>query len=365
MATLRNGAQIRLNEELTQDGTETPPPSMLQRPSLGQSTTLAAVLRLSSFFLLFIVAVFATQKGVDAGLRRIQTSDYGVFNRMVSGRINAELLITGSSRALTHYDSQIIQQATGYTTFNIGVNGSQTDMQLAVLKTYLQHNRRPSVLVHNLDSFAFETTRGGVSSPGLYLPYLSEEPLYAALSHIDRDTWKSRHLPLYGYAVEDMNFTFLVGLGGLLGWNPPENRHLGFEPRQTPWTGDFESFKRNNPNGVSFPIEAEGLVAFEDLLRLCQELGIHVVLAYSPVYHEMRALERNRDDVFALFQQLAERYGASLWDFGRSPIAFDRANFYNSQHLNAVGAWRFSTDFAAALVQARWVKSATVQPSDQ
>jgi hypothetical protein len=324
---------------------------------LPQATTVAAVRRLAGFFLLCVAALYATHQGVDAGLRRIETSDFGVFNRIVSGRINAEILITGSSRALSHYDSRIIQQATGYETFNIGLNGSQTDMQLAVLKTYLKHNRRPSLLVHNLDSFAFETTRGGVAFPGLYQPYLNEEPLYATLAHIDRGIWKSRYLPLYGYAVEDMNFTWLFGIGGLVGWNPRENRHLGFEPRHTPWTGDFESFKRRHPEGIRFPIEPEGLVVFEDLLRLCRERGIRVLLVYSPVYHEMQALEKNREEVFARFQELAKRHGASLWDFGRSPIAFDRAHFYNSQHLNAEGAARFSTELAAALVQARWVKS--------
>jgi hypothetical protein len=79
----------------------------------------------------------------------------------------------------------------------------------------------------------------------------------------------------------------------------------------------------------------------------------------------MQALERNREEVFARFQEFAESHGASLWDFSRSPVAFDRAYFYNSQHLNAKGAARFSADLAAALVQDGWVKSMTVQPSEQ
>jgi hypothetical protein len=365
MAMLQNGAQF-LRDDFTERGTAGPGVAVFQRSSRLQAKTVAAAVgRLASFFFLCVAALYGTHEGVNVGLRRIETAHFGVFNRIVDGRINAELLITGSSRALTHYDPRIIQQATGYKTFNIGLNGSQTDMQLAVLKTYLRHNRRPSLLVHNLDSFAFETTRGGVSFPGLYLPYLSEEPIYATLEQIDQEIWKSRRLPLYGYAVEDMNFTWLVGLGGLVGWNPRENRHLGFEPRHTPWTGDFESFKRRNPDGVRFPIEPEGLVAFEELLRLCRELGIRVLLVYSPVYHEMQALERNREEVFARFQEFSKRHGASLWDFSRSPVAFDRTYFYNSQHLNAKGAARFSTDFAAALVQARWVKSMAARPSVQ
>jgi len=362
MAIRWNITQIAPSE-FTERGTAGPAVAVSQRPAAPRVAAVVAVRRLAAFFLVCVAALYATDRGIDAGLRRIQTSDFGIFNRLVSGHINAEILITGSSRALSHYDSRIIQQATGYETFNIGLNGSQTDMQLAVLKTYLRHNRRPSLLVHNLDSFAFETTHQAAFFPGLYLPYLNEEPLYETLEHIDRNIWKSKQLPLYGYAVEDMNFTWLAGLGGLIGWNPPENRRLGFEPRYTSWTGDFESFKRRNPDGIRFPIEPEGIAVFEALLRLCRELGIPVILVYSPVYHQMRALERNREEVFARLHELAERYGASLWDFGGSPIALDRAYFYNSQHMNADGAARFSEDLAEALVHAEWVKPKTVQPS--
>lgn len=307
------------------------------------------------------MALYVIDRGVDAGLRRITSGHFGVFNQIVDGRIEAELLITGSSRALSHYEPRIIQRETGYQTFNIGVNGSQTDMQLAVLKTYLRHNRQPSLIVHNLDSFAFQTTHGGVSAPGYYLPYLNEEPIYAALARINAETWKSKDLPLYGYAVEDMNYTWLVGLGALFGWQPRETRHAGFEPRATRWTGDFESFRRNNPDGVTFPIEPEGLLVFEEFVRVCRDRGIPVLLVYSPVYYEMQALEKNRDQVFARLHEVAERQGALLWDFSLSPVSFDRANFANSQHLNADGAARFSEDLAAALVQARLVKRGVMQ----
>ena len=73
---------------------------------------------------------------MNTGLRRIDTAAFGVFNRIVNGEINAEILVTGSSRALTHFDPRVISGSTGLSAFNIGINGSQTDMQVAVFKTY-------------------------------------------------------------------------------------------------------------------------------------------------------------------------------------------------------------------------------------
>jgi hypothetical protein len=321
------------------------------------TTGFGSLKRVIAFFGLCIAAIFGVHAAVPAGLHLIDTSNFGVFNRIMTGRIGADILITGSSRALTHYDPRVIEKATGHSAFNIGINGSQTDMQVAVFKTYLEHNRQPRLLIHNLDSFTFETSHGGVYFPGLYLPYLNEEPIYRALHVIDRDTWWSRYVPLYGYTVEDMNFTWMRGLGGLVGWRPREDRFDGFQPRHTPWTGDFEAFKRSNPNGVEFPVEPAGLAIFEDMLRLCRDRGIPVLLVYSPVYSEMQALERNRADLFARFHSLAVQYRATLWDYSQLPMSSDKANFYNSQHLNADGAARFSGELAAALARSPLLES--------
>jgi hypothetical protein len=44
-----------------------------------------------------------------------------VWNRIVDGTINAEIVISGLSRALTHYDPRTIEERTRLTAFNIGL----------------------------------------------------------------------------------------------------------------------------------------------------------------------------------------------------------------------------------------------------
>jgi hypothetical protein len=64
----------------------------------------------------------------------------------------------------------------------------------------------------------------------------------------------------------------------------------------------------------------------------------------------MQALETNRREIFARFEELAARYGATLWDYSASTVSSRKEYFYNSQHLNAAGAAAFSDEFARALV---------------
>lgn len=319
------------------------------------------VARLVSFACVALSAAVLLNMLVNNGLRRISTSTYGVWNRIVDGKINADIVISGSSRALTHYDPRVIEQQTGLNAFNIGLNGSQTDMQLALLKTYLRHNKKPLLLIFNLDVFTFQTSHGGVYNPGQYIPYLTESPIYAALSHIDSNFWKARYLPLYGYAAQDLRFDWILGVMGFFGWSPPEDRFLGFKPRYSAWTDEFERLKAMNPRGVNFKIETDGVKQIEELLRLCKKHGIKVLLIYSPEYREMQTLTTNRAQVFALFQELSKQFGAYFWDYSQSSISAHQQNFYNSQHLNADGAAAFSREVSARLatdlVSRNWAAS--------
>ena len=115
--------------------------------------------KIAAFFALVAAICFAVDKMALAGLRRVKTCGFGVSNKLFEGRINADVVISGSSRALVHYDPRVIQAVVGCSAFNIGLNGSQTDMQVAVLSAYLKHNKKPSVVLHNLDSFSFVATR--------------------------------------------------------------------------------------------------------------------------------------------------------------------------------------------------------------
>lgn len=307
------------------------------------------VLRIACFFGFVILMVYGANSLITFGLHRITTGQFGVFNRIMNGQVNADILITGSSRAMVDYDPQIIGGDTDITTFNIGLNGSQTDMQVALLKAYLHHNKAPRLLIHNLDLFSFQTSHGGVYDPGQYLPYLKEHAIYEALISIDPQCWKSKYLPMYGYVVEDMRLNWITGVKGLFGLNPTEDHHLGFVPRQRAWTGEFDAFQESHSHGVEFGIEPKGEELISDMIELCQRKGITVVLVYSPEFFEMQALEKNRSEVFKRFHDLQERYGVLFWDYSKSEISSNRSLFYNSQHLNAKGAELFSKELAERL----------------
>jgi hypothetical protein len=306
------------------------------------------VLRLAYFFALVGLLAVGTDALITAGLRRISTSTFGAWNQMMEGKVNAHVVITGSSRAEYHYDPRTIEAVTGHTAVNLGRNGSQTDVQLAVLRAYLEHNRKPQLVIHNLDAFTFVTTRE-VFEPAQYVPYLRDPQLYRDMRQLDPNFAKARYIPLYGYVVQDMNFSWILGLRGLVGWPPRQDSFSGFVPRDKEWTNEFGNFKANHPAGVDFGIEPKGIGVLEQMMRLCKDNGIPLVLVYSPEYTGMQALENNRARIFAEFQRLASQYNVPIWDYSQWKYSSDTQYFYNSQHLNARGAAIFSDDLANRL----------------
>jgi hypothetical protein len=324
------------------------PDGVAERPAASSLSPRKGVQRLLSFCALIMLLALTANALVSLGLRRVRTSSLGAWNQVMQGRVNADIIISGSSRATYHYDPRVIESTTGQTTFNIGKVGSQTDVQVAVLKAYLEHNRKPSLIVHNLDAFSFVTTQE-IFEPAQYVPYLDDQTLYESLRPFDPNLTKSRYLPLYGYIVEDMNFAWFTGVKALLGRYPKEDYYRGFSPRDKEWTDEFERFKRGKPHGVSFAIEPAGVEALGQLIQLCKQNGIQLVLVYSPEYSEMQALTNNRIAIFETFRELANRNHVPLWDFSDWTHDGDRAYFYNSQHLNARGAEAFSDDLALRL----------------
>ncbi len=325
------------------------PAKFAQRPRRPRWTGLSTIVL---FVCLFALLAYGLDAAINFGLRQIRTSKFGALNEFMEGRANADIVISGSSRALSHYDPRVIQNVTGHTAFDIGMNSSQTDFEVAILKTYLAHNTKPKLVVHNLDMSTFVTTKkGDLYDPGYFMPYLGDTNLYSFIRQIEPDAWKCRCLPLYGYAVEDMNFTWVSGLLGCVGVQQRNDYYRGFNPRPPVWNDDFQRFKAEHSAGTSWPIEPDAINDLRNLIGVCRRENVPLVLVFSPEYYEMQALATNRSEIIGKFQEIASQYNVPFWDYSASPLSRDQSKFNNSEHLNIDGAEAFSTDLSGRLLE--------------
>jgi len=87
----------------------------------------------------------------------------------------------------------------------------------------------------------------------------------------------------------------------------------------------------------------------QELLELCRTNGIEPILVYSPDYAQARDFFLSREETLRIFGAVASRCGVRFWDFSNDPVSGDKSYFYNSQHLNALGAEAFSKSLARRL----------------
>lgn len=320
-------------------------------PAAATPRRFPGLLKIAGFFALLTALTFAADWIVSAGLKRITTSKFGSLNRIMAGKVNADIIVNGSSRALFHYDPRVITAITGRSAYNIGMVAARTNIQLAVLKSYLKNNAPPKLILQNLESFSLVTAKSGeIYDPTAFQPYLRrEDDLYEAFRRISPEAWKWRHIPMYGYAVEDLKFTWALGLLAWAGYSGPEIYHQGFYPRYDQWTDDFDKFRASAIHGLNYEIDPAGVAALTEIIELCRARGIDLILVYSPEFYEAQVLLQNRKEIFAVFRQLSEKYQVPLWDYSDSPLSRQISLFYSSQHMNANGAEAFTTDLARRL----------------
>lgn len=279
-------------------------------------------------------------------IHHLDMNDYGDLNKITQGEINADILFTGSSRTHVHFNTLVVDSVLGnqLMSYNLGQDGEQLTVQLGILKSYLKHNKPPKVIVQGLDIFT-TSQKEDVVNKRKYFPYLDEPEIYQALSRIDSSVWLQKYIPLYAIARfnEYVTNQFLEALRN------KKVKIKGFTPRYLSWDGKFEEFKKENPEGQTFPIEERAIAHLEEFIRLCKENNIHLILTYTPEFYESHDMVRNREEIIQTFQKVADEYNVPFWDYSEDPITLEKQYFYNAQHLNATGAHIFSEHFAKKL----------------
>ena len=315
--------------------------------------------RVAKFFvfpLLAILCILIVQHFWLKGLRQYRTLDLGTFSKAVSGKINADILVFGSSRAQHHFDPRIISRFTNKSAYNIGLDGTGIDLQAAWFFTYLRHNQKPEFLILSLDiPNLARKLDSSVYHPGQYVAYLNEPDLFLALKQHGAEWSLYKNFPFIGIAKfispltsgnEQLRYE---ATRSLLKSPLPESLLSGFAAVDKNWTAEFDDYKKQHPSGVTYEIYPENIQTIRAVLMRCKQSGIKPILVYSPEYYENQLLTNNRRDIFIIYGGIAKDFNVPFWDYSDSMISHDKGNFYNSQHLNVRGASRFTEDLALRL----------------
>ena len=306
------------------------------------------IIRLLLFCLAPLPVLFLFNHIVDKGLQKSGYYYYAEWNDLFNGKINADLLILGSSRAWVQISPRILDSELHLNSYNLGMDGTCFELNFERLKLYLAHNKKPKYI---LQEVGFNTTLVRFPTlPGTqqFLPYLNDPAVWDIItSHTTTLNFLDRYFPMYKY-----NNEFVVvkeGINSYFGRGVRSAKYKGYQGQDKVWDSSFYNFKINNPEGIIGGIDSQGIAIFKQFLDFCKTNDIKVILVYPPVYYEGLTYIRNHDKFVAIYNNFSAEYNVPFLNYMNDSLNYNRYNFYNSQHLNKHASEIFTTELGVKL----------------
>jgi len=289
----------------------------------------------------FLVLVFLLQSLILLTVRRINVGEFGVLNNIDSGGINAEIIISGSSRAYNGIHPGVIESVTGMSCYNIATNGTDLGVQLPKLKWYLNHNQKPRVIIQDLSQFG-EDISSTIFEPYKYLAFLEDDSLYNGLKRVNKRFWMHKYF--YPSNLKYYNLDFYYKLAKEIKNSRKNHDFLinGFSPASSEWRGNLDLLHTKYPDGLPAHLPDEYKRYITELIQFCRSNEIILIIAILPNFVEISEIITVIDDVNAHYATLSDEEDVFYLNYTDSIISQERINFFNHTHLNLSGAEKLS-----------------------
>lgn len=263
------------------------------------------------------------------------------WKEISDGKINADIIINGNSRALSHFNPKILDSVLKKKSYNLGIGGHPFNVQYMKYSFYLTHNSKPKYIIQNVDFGTLEKKSILGHEREQVFPYFNDKFLQKELTSFGFNKIEI-YVPLIRYFSYQM-----VIKNGLLEFfrvKHYKNRHSykGFSPERGIWNPT----ELNKVKTIKFLLDNKTHQLFDLYLKNCANNNIKVILVNSPVYYSAMAKVKDKTEMNKYFKNISNKYGHTYLDYTSDTMCLDTSNFTVAVHLNEKGANIFSNKFA-------------------
>ena len=300
---------------------------------------------LSIFVLLLAILSVIADKAISKGLTGIERGHFYTMNALMNQTMDADVIILGSSRASSAYHPYVLDTVLNVNSRNLGVSGQPFGVSVLRWRLYRRNNCPPKLLIINMDYSELDMVTNGFEREQYY-PYM-KDTLVRPYLNLYGFNWAEKNLPLYRYHG---NFKLMgIGLTELLHirHDTKEVYCKGYTNPPGEWSGEHLEavLKKGKVKGKSNP---EAISLLEDLIQDAQRDSIPILFVYSPMYSRLKD-NLDEEQSLSAYYTLSERYGIPVLDFSRMDFCNDTTFFSDGNHVNDMGARRFSEALGRAI----------------
>ncbi len=300
------------------------------------------IVNLVIFLVPLIVFMFLADWFLSRQLRQSRDGEFSVWNDIYDNKINADVVVYGSSRAMVHMDPKIIKDSLNVNAYNLGLNGHNFWLQYFRHKELLKHNKTPKFIIHSVDIFTL-VKRTDLFHMEQFLPYmLFNKEVKQWTDSYQGYTRYDYYIPLIRYYGQYKTIGRILQTSLLGSTEADSARYLGFSAQHQAWNDDLIKARKEFPD-FRVKIDSASIKLFEKYLQECQNAGIGIVMIYTPEYIEGQDFVKNRSEIINTFHYLSDKYNVPFIDYSNDPISHKRDYFYNASHLNGTGARVFTS----------------------
>jgi hypothetical protein len=308
------------------------------------------VLHLIYFLLPIGVSAYFIDLFLSGNLKKSNSfavKEFPVWNAIVEGKVNSDIVIYGSSRAWTHINPIMISDSLKLSAYNLGIDGHGFRLQNLRHALLLRNNTKPKLIIHSLDAGTLSKACDLYNSEQ-FLPYMlwnnemkNSTLLYNGYSPADYK------VPLIRYCG---NYAAILTAIKMFIFSPKNDveRIKGYQGQNLSWNSDFVEAKLKMKNyAVQFDTSVVRL--FENYLHQCKADNIQLLFIYTPEYIEGQKFISNKNGIIEFYNKLFKKYSIPFYDFSNDEISYNKKYFYNTLHLNKSGSELLTKKIIAVL----------------
>jgi len=300
------------------------------------------LLKILIFLLPIILLGYFVDLFISTNLRKSNLyaqKEYPTWNAILEGKLDANILIYGSSRAWVHFDPKIIEDSLQQPAYNLGIDGHTFNMQYLRHLLTLENNPKPKLIIHSIDIGTLE--KGNLYNADQFLPYmLWDKTFYEYLSKYKGFTYLDFKIPLMRYYGKWDAIRTSIEMLIIPRINQPQ-RIRGYQGQNKTWNQDLDKAREKMTKYV-IKFDKPSAILFDQYLKECKEQQIEVILVYPPIYIEGQEFIANQDEIIQGFQAFADKYDFMFLDYSDDELCLNKDYFYNASHMNKTGAELFT-----------------------
>lgn len=300
--------------------------------------------------IIFATIIYALAWGLDytisKGLLLMEDYRFMSWSDILREDINADVIILGNSRGLSHFEPWTIDSICGTDTYCLGLGGYPINVELLKYYCYQLHNKKPRCIIQQIDYMTMRMLDAPHQHQSeQFLPLIYDGGMHDELLRVGY-TWKDLYIPLYRYwgYQQVIKNGLLEALGVKHYVSDPS--HMGHHYERGAWNGT----ELARMDTIVAEMDTTAMYLFEQYMQACCDDSIKVVLVNSPTYIGATNKTKGLEQVNAYFDSIATAYNTVYWNYTENyELCNDTSNFCVSVHMNPEATHEFSVDFAREL----------------